>query len=259
MFHGEPTVGLQSEISLSRRVQLAVLAHIRHTHTRYDKLLRETTWINARKVVEPVCLDVLIKWRGDEETGRDQLDEILREVVVITDSEDEDDSSEDESTDEEGEITSASSTEPPSQPSSRNQQRSPVQLNIIPTNNMTSSFNQTSVENNAISTRTRARMNPDSHRDKKSQRGFNRYKAAWEEALHRRQDPHPVSNIGISFASTAGQHNQNEPVYTNDKSPINYASNPVYLHSREKETRYSPASPDTTRLVSRTGLATRLY
>ena len=30
-----------------------------------------------------------MKWRGDEETGRDQLDEILREVVLIPDSDDE--------------------------------------------------------------------------------------------------------------------------------------------------------------------------
>ncbi|KAK5660773.1 hypothetical protein OQA88_12140 [Cercophora sp. LCS_1] len=99
----DPPVGLARDISLSRRVQLAVLAHIRHTHTRYDKLLRETTWDNARKTVEPICLDILVKWRGDEETGRDQLDEILCEVVVISDSEsddeDEDGDDEDESSD----------------------------------------------------------------------------------------------------------------------------------------------------------------
>ena len=83
-----------SELPLARRVQLAALAHIRHTHTRYDKLLRETTWANARKAVKQACLDVIVKWRGDEETGRDQLDEILREVIEISDSED---GSEDES------------------------------------------------------------------------------------------------------------------------------------------------------------------
>lgn len=88
---------MSADITLARRVQLAVLAHIRHNHTRYDTLLRETTWNNARKVVEALCLDTLVKWRGDEETGRDQLDEILREVVVISDSEGE--ASEDESDD----------------------------------------------------------------------------------------------------------------------------------------------------------------
>ena len=85
---------------MSRRVQLAVLAHIRHNHTRYDQLLRETTYVNARKAVEPVCLDILVKWRGDEETGRDQLDEILYEVVVISDSDsDDDDDDEDDEND----------------------------------------------------------------------------------------------------------------------------------------------------------------
>lgn len=91
MRHHDPKpVGLCEDLPLSRRVQLAVLAHIRHTHTRYDQLLRETRWENARKVVEKLCLDIIVRWRGDEETGRDQLDEILREVVVISDSEDSD-------------------------------------------------------------------------------------------------------------------------------------------------------------------------
>ncbi|KAK0116968.1 hypothetical protein ONS96_012812 [Cadophora gregata f. sp. sojae] len=182
VFHGEPTVGLQPGIPLSRRVQLAVLAHIRHTHTRYDKLLRETTWMNARKAVEPVCLDVLIKWRGDEETGRDQMDEILREVVIITDSENEDDSSEEDSSDEEGEVTSSSSTEPPSQPNSRNQQR-PQMTSAIPSSKITGLANRTN--QSAISSRTRAK----DPRDKKEQRGFKRYQAAWQDAINRRQAP----------------------------------------------------------------------
>ncbi|CAK7228858.1 hypothetical protein SEUCBS140593_007051 [Sporothrix eucalyptigena] len=51
-----------------------------------------------------LCLDVLVKWRGDEETGRDQLDEILREVIVISDSEgeDDDDNGEDDEADSSG-------------------------------------------------------------------------------------------------------------------------------------------------------------
>lgn len=89
-YHGDKPVGLCDEIPLSRRVQLAVLAHIRHTHTRYDQLLRETTRYIARKTIQSLCLEILVKWRGDEENGRDQLEEILREVIVISDSEDDD-------------------------------------------------------------------------------------------------------------------------------------------------------------------------
>ena len=99
---GDPRVGLASNVGLSRRVGLAVLAHIRHTHTRYDQLLQETSWENARKVVESLCLDILAKWRGDEETGRDQLDEILREVIVISDSDSESDGYSDSDSGDEG-------------------------------------------------------------------------------------------------------------------------------------------------------------
>ncbi|KAI1473992.1 hypothetical protein F4774DRAFT_402259 [Daldinia eschscholtzii] len=88
-FHGESKVGMVKELTLARRVQLAAIAHIRHNHTRYDELLKETNWHNARKAVEKPCLDVIVKWRGDEETGRDQLDEILREVIEISDTEEE--------------------------------------------------------------------------------------------------------------------------------------------------------------------------
>lgn len=89
-------VGLAPDIPLSRRVQLAALAHIRHTHTRYDALLREADYITARATVQDLCLNIMVKWRGDEETGRDQLDEVLREVVVISDSEDSEDSTDSE-------------------------------------------------------------------------------------------------------------------------------------------------------------------
>jgi hypothetical protein len=83
-----------------------VLAHIRHNHTRYDQLLRETAYVYARKAVESLCLDILVKWRGDEETGRDQLDEILCEVIVISDSES-DESDDDEDEDESSATSSA--------------------------------------------------------------------------------------------------------------------------------------------------------
>ncbi|KAI1418243.1 hypothetical protein F5Y13DRAFT_150932 [Hypoxylon sp. FL1857] len=92
-FHGESRVGMVKELTLARRVQLAAIAHIRHNHTRYDELLKQATWVNARKAVEKTCLDIIVKWRGDEETGRDQLDEILREVIEISDTEESSDES----------------------------------------------------------------------------------------------------------------------------------------------------------------------
>lgn len=85
-YRGEKTVGQADDITLARRVQLATLAHIRHRHTRYDKLLKESRWANARKAVLDLCRDIIFKWRGDEETGRDQLSEILCEVIELSDS-----------------------------------------------------------------------------------------------------------------------------------------------------------------------------
>lgn len=183
---------MQPEIPLYRRVQLAVLAHIRHVHTRYDKLLRETTWINARKVVEPVCLDILVQWRGDEENGRDQLDEILREVVIITDSEGEDDSSDEDSSDEDGEVTSESSAEPVSPPVSGNQ--------LHPAN-MAHPKPQTGSGSRAAQGFTPSvshHHDPPAEPKKRLQRGFKRYEAAWHQALNRRNDPAGPHVLSIS-------------------------------------------------------------
>ncbi|KAH8601016.1 hypothetical protein B0O99DRAFT_502949 [Bisporella sp. PMI_857] len=172
-FKGVPVVGLQVDLPLSRRVQLAVLAHIRHTHTRYDLLLKETTWENARKVVEPVCLDFIIKWRGDEETGRDQMDEILREIVVISDSEDSDDSSEedDDSSDDEGDLSSTDSdiimAHQPDPP-----QRLSNIARLVPPEPV-------------INFVQKGLSKPQVH-GHRSQRGFKRYQAAWDEAVNRR-------------------------------------------------------------------------
>jgi hypothetical protein len=230
LFHGDITVGLQANIPLSRRVQLAVLAHIRHTHTRYDKLLKETSWVNARKVVEPVCLDVLIKWRGDEETGRDQMDEILREVVIITDSEDEGDSdSDDETSEEEGEVSSASSPELVAQTTSRNQNL-PAIPNARQGIRMDSLDQQTSREvrqdsPETISSRTRSRMKPQPQGAKRTQKGFKRYQAAWEDALHRQHD---LSNPGR-------EHRPGQPNNTASRYQPDMLSAPQY--SRQTSTR----------------------
>ncbi|KAF7922596.1 uncharacterized protein EAE98_008122 [Botrytis deweyae] len=180
-FHGEPTVGLQADLPLARRVQLAVLAHIRHTHTRYDKLLKETSWINARKVVEPVCLDVLVKWRGDEETGRDQMDEILREVVIITDSDDEDDESdEDDDSDESSEEGETSIGSAALALQDGPQRRQPLMAEQ-------DSYANVAGPSDSISshTRSRARQNEGL---RKPQPRFKRYQAAWDEAVNRGQN-----------------------------------------------------------------------
>lgn len=73
-------------------MQLAVLAHIRHVHTQYDSLLKIKPRQMARRLIEPTCLRILIKWRGED--SEVELEERDEEVIIIEDSDDE--TSEDE-------------------------------------------------------------------------------------------------------------------------------------------------------------------
>ncbi len=88
---GDHKVGTADEIPLVRRAQLSVVAHIRHVYTNYDKLLRQMPYNDARHAVEQATLAKLIEWRGDEnsvdESAQRAADELLREVIVISDEE----------------------------------------------------------------------------------------------------------------------------------------------------------------------------
>ena len=64
-------------------MQLAVVAHIRHTYTPYDRLLREVPYLHARQRIEEATLDKLAEWRGDNDQELDVMEDILREVIVI--------------------------------------------------------------------------------------------------------------------------------------------------------------------------------
>lgn len=88
MAQGKGLVGTVSELSLVRRAQLAVTAHIRHTYTNYDLLLKSMRWGEARQAVQQQCLDKLVQWRGDDDDDGEMAD-ILQEVIVISDDEDE--------------------------------------------------------------------------------------------------------------------------------------------------------------------------
>lgn len=80
-----------------RRAQLAVIAHIRHTYTDYDALLRQVQYNEARRRVEQPCLDRLIRWRGDDDDAGD-MEDVLREVIVIPDDDEADNDRGDETT-----------------------------------------------------------------------------------------------------------------------------------------------------------------
>ena len=98
---GQSRVGTAQELTLTRRAQLSVVAHVRHTYTDYDKLLHRVGYNDARHSVEAATLDILVRWRGDGELDAPQkddkqFDDIYNEIVVISDEE--------ESSEEEGQI-----------------------------------------------------------------------------------------------------------------------------------------------------------
>ncbi|CAN8103553.1 unnamed protein product [Discula destructiva] len=190
--YGKKRVGT-SDLPLYRRVQLAVLAHIRHVHTRYDQLLKQFEWKAARKAVERQSLDILVQWRGDEETGRDEMGDILREVIVISDADDDSDTG--DSDDSEAEDES-------------NDDDSAGDIDAAPTSGVLDPIDNGVITNEKRRPRRRTRK-PKARRDrvskldgpghpkknlsaKRDKRGFNRYEAAqalrnqrWEEAVTR--------------------------------------------------------------------------
>lgn len=182
-----------SDLPLHRRVQLAVLAHIRHTHTRYDHLLKEADWHIARKAVEKTCLDILVKWRGDEETGRDQLDDILREVVVISDdSDDSEDSEDSDSESDQDEEDYSDSSIPDNAIDPVNQAAKPRDALSVQKPQPKRRRRKTRKGPRSKLPRTNSAHPKSDSVSKKNKRGFKRYEAAqatmtrrWEEAISR--------------------------------------------------------------------------
>lgn len=200
-------VGLQPEVPLARRVQLAVLAHIRHTHTRYDELLKKYGWHTARKTVEPLCLDILVKWRGDEETGRDQLDEILREIFVISDSEDEVDeaSSDNASVVEVDPPTNATTSRQPSR-----QPSAPMSWIALPPRAIPEASGLRAPPTLSVTV-----DGPSHALNQTRHRGFQRYRRAWDDAIRRRD------NLGQSSPPPGHEALLDQPVETGFSSSHN--------------------------------------
>lgn len=67
-----------------------MVAHIRHVYTNYDRLLKTASFHEARSLVEEPTLARLVEWRGDDENGKKVLEDVFREVIVISDDEDSD-------------------------------------------------------------------------------------------------------------------------------------------------------------------------
>ncbi|KAK7527009.1 uncharacterized protein IWZ02DRAFT_372439 [Phyllosticta citriasiana] len=88
---GANRVGTARNLSIERRVQMAVLAHVRHKHTDYDRLLKEVGYIEARKAVEKPCIEKILEWRGEGQEDDEEMEDDFREVIILDDDDDDSD------------------------------------------------------------------------------------------------------------------------------------------------------------------------
>lgn len=240
-----PPVGLAPHLPLTTRVQLAVLAHIRHNHTTYDELLKKTDRDDARRIIESTCLDILVKWRGDEENGRDQMKEFVREVIIISDSESDDD--EDDDLDEEDSDTEDGLSEPQSPlgpPGSdvevevslnkpdvlpRRRQREPAAMNP-PKEDASQSGHRAA---------RKVKKKKPKRKTNKDQRGLSRYYAAWDkrQGNETNEQAPPTPAVVMSRSASDGSrllHYAAPPAYRDLNAPI----------SNREKLRYDDSPPE---------------
>ncbi|KAJ5138074.1 hypothetical protein N7526_004307 [Penicillium atrosanguineum] len=171
---GQQKVGTAPGLPLARRAQLAVVAHIRHVYTDYDRLLKQKSFHEARAAVEQTTLIKVIQWRGDDENGQTVLEDVFREVIVISDDED---------SETEEEMTSATNTRDPSVEYLSNNDRfqdvqtQPVNIGIPSNEDLAKELSEEAPPGFRFVARVPAKKTID-------RRGFSRYQA-WNRALHR--------------------------------------------------------------------------
>ncbi|KIW01805.1 hypothetical protein, variant [Verruconis gallopava] len=75
------SIGKAANLNPYKQVELAVISHIRHAHTDYDKLLRYGNKNEARKSIQPELLAKLAEWKGEDK--KDEWDTEFQEVVNL--------------------------------------------------------------------------------------------------------------------------------------------------------------------------------
>ncbi|KAJ5689759.1 hypothetical protein N7462_004151 [Penicillium macrosclerotiorum] len=235
---GQRKVGTASELPLARRAQLAVVAHIRHIYTDYDRLLKQTSFHEARSAVEQITLSKVIAWRGDDENGQTVLEDVFREVIVISDDED--------SETEEETATAADTQDLSVEILSSNARTHEIQTQPISASRVNHSIQDFSREHSEeappgfrIVTRVPAQKAID-------RRGFSRYQA-WNRALSRyRAEANDIQKVQASGAPAEKQsprygkrsvatHEMSDPVRHRELPVLSQdptsaiASRPVYV------------------------------
>lgn len=149
-----------------------MVAHIRHVYTDYDRLLKFTSFHEARGNVEHTTLAKVIEWRGDDENGQTVLEDVFREVIVISDD---DDSDSEEDTVSTAARQSASVEILPTDPLAHEVRTQPI-------NNSTSAIQDHPREVSEEAPPGFRFVTRSPAKDTINRRGFNRYQA-WNRAL----------------------------------------------------------------------------
>lgn len=211
---GKKKVGTAAELPLARRAQLAVVAHIRHIYTDYDRLLRVTSFQEARAIVEDPTLAKLVEWRGDDENGKVVLEDVFREVIVISDDEEE---SESEGRDSSIEIVSSRTIV-------GELQTKPVNYGHIASADQVPVQDQSDDEAPPPGFRfvpgAPRRRKP--HKQKIDRRGFSRYQA-WDRAVDRFREAGPAPRVMSTHPS--------EPPYPGAHVVRRPIEQPNYFHT----------------------------
>lgn len=187
-------MGTAVELPLARRAQLAVVAHIRHIYTNYDRLLKATSFHEARATVEQPTLAKLVEWRGDDENGKTVLEDVFREVIVISDDDD---------SDVEGEPLPLHGRDTSVEVISSNAVVEELQMRPVNHGNPTPREPQVEHLDDEIASGFRFIPKPPK-KTKIDRRGFSRYQA-WDRALNRYRNR--INGTNHQFPSySAGEH-----------------------------------------------------
>ena len=150
-----------------------MVAHVRHLYTDYDRLLRQGSFQEARSAVEQPTLAKVVAWRGDDENGETVLEDVFREVIVISDDEDSETEEESTTTD-----TRDYSVEILSNPARTHEvQTQPISADLVTSQDPTRELSEEAGPGFRIISEMPAQKIID-------RRGFSRYQA-WNRALHR--------------------------------------------------------------------------
>lgn len=176
-----------------------MVAHIRHLYTDYDRLLKQKSFHEARAAVEETTLKKVIQWRGDDENGQTVLEDVFREVIVISD----DDDSETEE-----ETASATNTRDQSVEYLSNNARfqdvqtQPVNIGIPSNGDLAKELSEEAPPGFRFVASVPAKKTID-------RRGFSRYQA-WNRALHRfRAEAHGAEQARLGEAPPEQQSPRN--------------------------------------------------